>query len=79
MPIYLRDNGIWYIDITTQSGERIRRSAGTKDKRQAQELHDKLKHELWRKEHLGEIPKRLWDEAAVRWIQEKGKKKANLL
>lgn len=76
MPIYPRENGFWYIDIVSEGGQRIRRSAGTKDKRQAQELHDKLKHELWRKEHLGEIPKRLWDEAAVRWIQEKGKKKS---
>lgn len=47
MPIYKRENGVYYIDITTQSGQRIRQSSRTKDKNEAQRLHDKLKHELW--------------------------------
>lgn len=66
MPIYKRENGVYYIDITTQSGQRIRQSSRTKDKSEAQRLHDKLKHELWQQEHFNEKPKRLWDEAAVR-------------
>ena len=47
MPIYKRENGVYYIDITTQSGQRIRQSSRTKEKNEAQRLHDKLKHELW--------------------------------
>ena len=46
MPIYKRNN-VWYIDIWTESGSRIRQSAGTKNQQEAQRLHDKLKHELW--------------------------------
>ena len=78
MPIYLRNDnsGIWYIDFTTQSGKRIRRSSGTTDKTAAQELHDKLKHESWRVDKLGDRPNRTWDEACVRFLQEKGHKKS---
>lgn len=72
--IYQR-NGIWYIDFIAPSGKRVRRSAQTKEKREAEELRDKLKYEAWRISQLGEKPKRIWDEAALRWIQEKSHKK----
>ncbi|WP_245911081.1 tyrosine-type recombinase/integrase [Neisseria iguanae] len=39
-------------------------------------MRDKPKHEAWRVSNLGEKPKRIWDEAAVRWIQEKSQKKS---
>lgn len=39
--------------ILLPGGKRIKESLGTKDKRQAQELHDKRKAELWRVEKLG--------------------------
>jgi integrase len=61
---------MWWIDFTTPSGERIRRSAGTSDKTQAQELHDKLKADAWRVCQLGEKPRRTWDEAALKWLME---------
>ncbi len=35
--------------------KRFKQSLGTKDKRQATELHDKLKAEAWRVSKLGEI------------------------
>lgn len=72
--LYVR-NGIWYIDIKSPGGERIRRSAGTKNRQAAEELRDKLKYESWRVSRLGDKPKHLWDEAALRWIKEKSKKK----
>ena len=38
----LRKRGsVWWIDIATPSGERVRRSTETGNKPQAQELHDK--------------------------------------
>lgn len=77
MPIFKRNN-IWYIDITTASGRRIKQSARTTDKQEAQKLHDKLKHELWRIEQLGEKPNKSWDEAALRWIQEKQHQKKSI-
>ncbi|WP_408639510.1 tyrosine-type recombinase/integrase [Noviherbaspirillum autotrophicum] len=66
------------MDFTTPGGERIRRSAETEDKTQAQELHDKLKAESWRIAKLGERPKRTWDEAAYRWLMESQHKKSHL-
>lgn len=69
MAIYQRENGVWYADIQHGS-QRIRRSLRTSDQLAAQEAHDKIKHELWRKEYLGDKPKRTWEEAALRWLQE---------
>lgn len=60
----------WYIDFVTPSGERIRRSAGTADKTQAKELHDKLKAESWRVQNLGEKPAYTWDDAAYKFLLE---------
>jgi len=58
----------WWVSFTTPGGERIRRSAGTEDKKLAQEYHDSLKHEAWRIYKLGEKPRRTWQEAVVRWL-----------
>ena len=60
----------WWISFTTPSGERVRCSAATEDKTQAQEFHDKLKAESWRIVKLGDKPKRTWDEAAYKWLME---------
>ena len=71
----LRKRGsVWWIDVATPSGERIRRSAETGNKAQAQELHDKLKSELWRLQKLGDRPRRIWQDAAVRWLREQAYK-----
>jgi len=69
MSLYKR-KGTWWIDFATPNGQRVRRSAGTRNRRQAQEFHDQLKNEAWRIANLGEKPKRLWQEAAVRWLKE---------
>lgn len=61
----------WWIDFTTPAGERIRQTAGTSDRNQAQELHDKLKAEAWRVFKLGDRPDYRWDDAAHRWLTEK--------
>lgn len=65
-----RRGNTWWIDFTTPSGERIRCSARTSSKTQAQELHDKLKADAWRQCSLGEKPRRSWNEAAYKWLTE---------
>ena len=60
----------WWIDITTPGGKRIRCSARTTSKIQAQEFHDKLRADSWRQDQLGEKPERTWDEAALKWLTE---------
>lgn len=64
----------WWIDFTTPSGKRIRCTANTEEKSQAQEFHDKLKFDAWRVNKLGEKPKRTWDEAALKWLTETQRK-----
>lgn len=75
MSIKLR-YGVWHCDFVSPSGKRIRRSLETSDKRQAQELHDQLKAEAWRVEKLGGYPSVTFDDACLRWLQEKEHKKS---
>ena len=71
--LYKRGN-TWWIDFTAPNGQRIRRSAGTSDKAQAQELCDSLKAKAWRQVELGEKPDYTWDDAGVRWLSERSHK-----
>ena len=62
-------NNIWWIDIS-HKGNRIRQSTGTHVKAKAQQLHDKLMHDIWSQSSLKSIPKKYWIDAVVRWIEE---------
>lgn len=75
MSIVLR-GGTWHCDFTTAAGKRVRQSLGTADKKQAQELHDKLKAEAWRVSELGELPVRTFEECCIRWLREKEHKRS---
>ena len=70
MSIYKRNNIFW-ISVTAPNGRRIRKSAQTKNRKAAQEFHDQLKAELWRVHRLGEKPRRSWQQASLRWLDEK--------
>lgn len=77
MGIYKRSNSpYWLIRITSPSGRRIQRSAKTQDKKLAQQLHDKIKNELWAVDRLGKKQQRMWKEAAVRWVKERHYKRS---
>ncbi len=74
MPIYRRKNSTtWWIDITID-GKRIQRSTSTENRQQAQEFHDRLRTELWEHKRLGTKPRRTWQEAVVRYAEEKAEK-----
>ena len=64
MPIYKRGDVYW-IDISTPDGKRIRRSTGITDKQKAQEYHDKVKYEQWAVERLEKNPDRFIDELLI--------------
>lgn len=66
---------IYWIDLTI-SGRRVRQSAHTTDRKAAQELHARLTTEAWRVNQLGEKPRRLFEEAALRWLQDKAHKRS---
>lgn len=65
MSIYLRGTTWWV--YFRHGNQDVRQSTGTKDKKAAQEYHDRLKAELWRTEALGERPPVRWEEAWTDW------------
>ena len=74
----IKRSSTWWVSFTTPRGERIRRSAQTENKSQAQEFHDKLKAEYWSVQVVGNKPKYTWDEAGVKWLSEMSHKKTHL-
>ncbi|UJT78291.1 site-specific integrase [Edwardsiella piscicida] len=75
MPIHKRGD-IWHCHFFTPSGKRVRCSLGTRDKKQAQELYDRLKSEAWRVDKLKEKPARTFEECCIRWLREKEYKRS---
>lgn len=71
MPIYKRGKTYW-IDIARPDGQRLRQSARTGNRRDAQQLHDRIKADLWRQTVLGERPAHTWQDAATAWLTERG-------
>jgi len=73
MSLYKRkDSSFWWIKLPAIKGELkpLVRSTGTANKRQAQQLHQKLVHERWEQDQLGAKPRKTWDEAAERFLAE---------
>lgn len=71
MPLYKRGK-TWWLDIATPNGQRLRQSARTGNRRDAQQLHDQIKADLWRQAALGERPAHRWEDAATAWLTERG-------
>lgn len=66
---------VWWIDIY-HKGHRIRQSTKTTVKEEAQEVHDKIKSDLWKMVHLKKKPKVPWTDAVVRWVKESQHKRS---
>jgi hypothetical protein len=75
MSLFRRNKSpIWWIDFVAPNGERIRRSTKTTVRKEAAELHDKLKSEIWRIQRLGDRPRHVWQDAAIQWLREQAHK-----
>jgi integrase len=73
--LYRRPNSKnWYVRFEI-GGKEIRRSAGTDDKKAAAEFENRLRGIAWREIKLGE-KRRTFDEAALRWLEERDDKRA---
>lgn len=67
--VYRRpDSQYWWINATLPNGRRIRQSARTKERIEAEAYLAKLKHEAYLENYLGVKPKRSWQEAVVRYL-----------
>ncbi|MDG6894573.1 tyrosine-type recombinase/integrase [Volucribacter amazonae] len=65
-----KKSGIWQIDFATPNGQRIRCSSHTSEKKLAQELHDKLKHEAWLQCKLNKKPDKTVEDALILFLKE---------
>ena len=73
MPIYRRkDSPFWWVKFPPIRGESkpLQQSTGTTNRREAQEVHDRLAQSRWEQKRLGVKPRHDWQEAAERWILE---------
>ena len=72
MSLYRRSKGgNWWIDTTLATGERVRQSTCTKDKKLALEFYDELKADSWKTVKLDVTPDYLWQEAVTQWMADK--------
>jgi integrase len=68
--VYRRgDSRYWWINATLPNGQRIRQSAGTETREDAEALLAKLKLDAYRGHHFGIKPERSWQEAVVRYLE----------
>ena len=75
MSLYKRpDSRIWWAAIRLPDGGRVCRSSGTANRQEAQEWLDHVRADLWRIHRLGERPSHTWQDAVVRWCNEKADK-----
>lgn len=64
----------WWVDFVAPGGQRVRESARTENRKEAEEFHDRLKASAWRQTVLADRPTRTWDDAGLRWLREKAHK-----
>lgn len=77
MPLYRqKGSSCWWISLHHPDHPRIRRSAQTDDRQEAQRIHDELKAELWK---LPAIKGRTWGQAVVLWASQPGRSRSDVL
>jgi integrase len=74
MGIYLRQKQWWY--CITVKGKEHRGSCKTQDRQQAQEIHDRLRAEVWRGRVVKDVQKHTLSEAIDRFLRERGNKRS---
>jgi integrase len=73
MSLYRRkDSPNWWVKLSPIRGESgpLQVSTGTAEKRKATEFHDRLKAERWEQGKLGAKPRRTWEDAVLKFLDE---------
>ena len=68
MPYKRKDSPIWWVSYANQSGQRVRRSTGTTDRKEADALEAKWKLETYRQQQWEEQPPRPFDELMLGYL-----------
>jgi len=63
-----RDSRYWWVDVVLPNGRRVRESAGTEDRTEAEALLARLKADAYQEAKFGIKPKHPWKEAVVRYV-----------
>jgi len=74
MSLYRRPNSPHYWVRFQIAGREVRLSAGTADRRQAEEFETLARSKAWRQAKLDERPNYLWSDACTRWLTETTKR-----
>lgn len=69
MPYRRKDSAVWWASYADPSGRRVRRSTGTKNRKEAEALEAKWKLEAFRENRWGEQPKRSFSELMVAYLK----------
>lgn len=80
MTLYKRkDSPYYWVKFSPIKGELkpFMQSTATANKRQAQQYHDKLQGERWEQDKLGVKPRRTWDDAAAKFLEETSHKRTH--
>ena len=68
--IYQRkDSRFFWIDVTLPNGKRVRQSAGTESREEAEAYLAKITLDAYREAHFGIKPQRSWQDAVVRYLE----------
>jgi len=73
MSLYRRkDSPFWWVKFPAIRGESrpLQQSTGTTEKREAQQVHDRLAVTRWEQARLGVKARHTWEEAVLRWLLE---------
>jgi len=66
------DSRFYWINVTLPNGRRLRQSAGTASREEAEAYLAKITLDAYREAHFGIKPERTWQEAVVRYLAMKG-------
>jgi integrase len=69
MPYRRKDSAVWWVSCTDSSGQRIRRTTGTTDRKEAEALEAKWKLEAHQQKHWGEKQHRTFEEVMLAYLK----------
>jgi len=70
MPYKPKDRAVWWASYTDPSGQRVRRSTGTTDRKDAEALEHKWKLEAYFQKQWDSPPERSFEDLMVRYLKE---------